>query len=114
MINLFAVLIMIISTLLGGFGALLIKKGSAIFNFNIKKQIRNWKLISGGLFYLIANIITLYAYKLENLSVLYPIVGLSYVWAALFSKIFLKEKLNKWKLTGFGLIFLGVILMGLS
>ena len=43
---------------------------------------------------------------------LYPVISMSYVWVALFSKVFLHEEMNKYKWLGIILIVGGVILIG--
>jgi len=114
MISIFAVIIMIISTLMGGFGALFMKKGSAKLKINIIALIKNWQLILGCVLYVAAAALSLLAYKIEKLSVVYPLVGLSYVWVALLSMIFLKEKISKFKWIGIAFILIGVVIIGLS
>jgi drug/metabolite transporter (DMT)-like permease len=104
---------MIISTLMGGFGALFMKKGSAKLKINIIALIKNWQLILGCLLYVAAAALSLLAYKTEKLSVVYPLVGLSYVWVALFSMIFLKEKISRFKWIGITFILIGVLMIGL-
>jgi len=49
-----------------------------------------------------------------ELSVLYPLVALVYVWVSLLSVRFLGEKMNPMKWLGIALILLGVTLIGLG
>jgi len=43
--ELFSILLVFIGTIIGSFGALYLKIGSKDFSINIKKMIRNYKLI---------------------------------------------------------------------
>lgn len=109
-----AVLITIFATFLGGVASLLLKLGSANFRFNIIGILKNFKLILGFLLYGIASIIFIIALKYAELSLLYPIVSLSYVWACLLSMKFLNEKMNGIKWTGVLIIVIGVALIGMG
>ena len=47
-----------------------------------------------------------------ELSMLYPIIALTYVWVNLLSMYFFNEHLNLWKGVGIGLVIGGVALLG--
>ena len=49
-----------------------------------------------------------------QLSVLYPMVSLGYIWTIIWSRLFFKEALTKQKFLGLGLILLGVFFVGLG
>jgi len=107
-----AILITVAATFLGGFGSLLLKLGAAKFKLNIVALLKNYKLIAGLSLYVLASIMFIVALKYAELSLLYPIIALSYVWAVLLSIKYLNEKmsLNKW--VGVAFIILGVALIG--
>ena len=50
-----------------------------------------------------------YALKFGDLSVLYPVAGLSYIWISIISMKYLGEKMNGYKWLGVSLIVLGVV-----
>jgi drug/metabolite transporter (DMT)-like permease len=52
--------------------------------------------------------------KHGELSVLYPIVSLGYIWTLLWSRLFFGEKLTKSKIAGLALILIGVLFVGLG
>lgn len=106
MINILAASLAFISTIIGAFGAILLKKGSG------KKPIINSRIFFGLSLYAFSTIIYLIALKREKLSVLYPIISFVYVWISIFSVKMLKEKMNFLKLTGIALIILGVVFIG--
>jgi drug/metabolite transporter (DMT)-like permease len=107
--NYYAILIQLIASIASAVGSLFLKKSAAKFKINIKKLLKNNNLIIGVLLYLITTILCIYALSMEDLSILYPVLSLSYVWVALLSIKFLREKMNFYKWLGIGLIIVGVI-----
>jgi uncharacterized membrane protein len=99
-IKLSIILLVAFCALLGATGQLFFKLSSKHLTFNILSLLTNWKLFLGLFFYGIATIIFVFALKEGNLSILYPIIATSYMWVALFSKIFLKEAFPTYKWIG--------------
>lgn len=114
MIELWRIGLVILGTIIGAFGALLLKMGSQNFTLNIKKLITNYKLFFGLVLYAISTIPFIIAIKNSQLSLLYPIVSASYIWVALLSIKFLKEKMNKFKWLGIFIIIIGIIVITLA
>lgn len=108
MIDLFAVSLVLIGTIIGAFGSLLLKKGSK------RIRVTNKNLVFGFMLHLVAAVIYLIALKRESLSVLYPIVSLAYVWICLLSIYFLHERMSTWKWLGIATIVIGVSLIGIG
>ena len=106
MISLLAISLVIISTLIGASGAVLLKKGSK------RIHLTSLYLIFGLFLYALSTVFYISALKLEQLSVLYPILSIGYVWISLFSIIFLEEKMNMDKWLGILLIIFGVVFIG--
>lgn len=57
-------------------------------------------------------LLLIFALKSGELSILWPIYALSYVWVALLSAYFFGDRINAWKVGGILLIILGVALLG--
>ena len=102
-------LLVFLASILGAFGALYLKKASS--KFRISSQIKNINLIIGLFFYGFSTLIFLFALKFGELSIIYPLVSLTYVWVVLLSYFKLHESLNKFKIIGILLIVLGVSLI---
>ena len=113
-ISLWSIILILISTIFGSFGALFIKLGSKTFSFNPIRLLKNYNLILGFFLYGVAYVLFIVALKGGKLSVLYPIVSLGYIWISIISMKFLGERMNVWKWTGIVIIILGVSLMGIS
>ena len=107
-------LLIFLSTILGAAGALLFKKASKNLSIMPLRLIRNYTLICGVMLYGFASILFVYALKLEDLSVLYPMTALSYVWATIGAKKFFNEKITKNKIIGIALIILGVVVIAIK
>ncbi len=98
----------------GAGGAVLLKKGSNQLKLSVKDLIKNWPLIAGIALYALSVFFFVPALKGGELSVLFPLIALSYIWVALLSVKFLGEKMTKAKWTGIALVILGIILIGLG
>ncbi len=112
--ELWAVGLVVFATLLGSMGPILLKKGAAEFNLNPAKQIKNYSMIGGIAVYAFATLFFIPALKGGELSVLYPIVSLGYVWTTLLAIKFLGERMNWMKWLAIAIIILGVSLIGLG
>ena len=112
--QLWAVLLVIFGSIISSFGPIFLKKGSAKVTKDIRSFIFNWDIILGVFFYAFGTVIFIPALKAGDLSVIYPLVSVSYIWVAIYSIFLLKEKMNALKWGGIFLIILGVSLIGLG
>jgi hypothetical protein len=76
--ELWAVGLTLLSVALGAMGPILLKKGADGLSLNIKVLLRNKHLFGGLFMYGAATIVYLFALRGGDLSVLYPLVSLSY------------------------------------
>ena len=112
--QIWAIGLVILATLVGAFGPILLKKASAKKLSSIKSLMANYPLFGGVALYGVGTILFIPALKGGELSVLYPFVALAYIWVSLLSVKFLGEKMNKYKWIGIFLIILGVSFIGLG
>jgi len=110
--ELWAMGLVIIASLFGSFGPIFLKKGSKDFKFTT--IYKNFYFILGIAFYAFATLLFVPALKGGELSVLYPLVSLSYIWVSLLSIKMVGEKMNKFKWIGVLLIIIGVIFIGVG
>ena len=108
------IILVLIASFIGAFGALFFKKCSGMFSLNLIKQLRNKYLIVGGVLYILATAFFVWALKTGELTILYPLVSTTYIWVAIFSVKFLKERMNIWKILGILAIMVGVVFIGIS
>ena len=112
--QLWAVGLVILATLIGAFGPILLKKASAMKLSSISALMKNYNLFIGVSLYGISTILFIPALKGGELSVLYPLVALAYIWVSLLSVKFLGEKMNKLKWLGIAMIIIGVSFIGIG
>jgi len=105
------ILLVILGTIIGSFGALMLKLGSSVRESNL---LKNWRLILGVLLYGLSTVPFVIAVMQAPLSIIYPITSVSYIWTMLLSSRFLGEKMNAWKYASMIVIILGVILITTS
>lgn len=111
--ELWAIGLVILGTVVGAFGPILLKKASCELTLSIKSLL-NKNLLGGIALYGMATIVFIPALRGGELSVLYPFVALTYIWVSLLSVRFLKEKMNTQKWLGIAMIIVGVSLIGLG
>jgi multidrug transporter EmrE-like cation transporter len=102
----------LIAGFIGSFGAALVKAGSMRLQFNIASLATNWRLAAGVVAYLLSSVFFVRGMAAGELSVLYPMVALGYMWAILWSRVFFGEAFTRPKAIGLGLIFIGLALLG--
>lgn len=112
--QLWSIGLVILATIIGAFGPILLKKASAKRLSKISSLATNYHLFGGVALYGIGTILFIPALRGGELSVLYPFVALIYIWVSLLSVKFLGEKMNKLKWLGIALIIIGVTLIGLG
>ena len=88
------------------------KAGMEHFRPDPMHLITNLPLIAGYALYGINTLMLVLALREGELSVLYPIIALTYVWVTLVSYIRLHEPPNVYKNVGVLAIILGVIVIG--
>ena len=110
MLKLIPVLLVLIGSLIGALGTLIIKRGTNKYRFF--RLLKSKSLWIGLFLYGLSVIIYVLALSQEKLSVIYPIVSTTYIWTTLFSVKFLGEKMNKYKWLALIGIVVGVTLIG--
>ena len=81
---------------------------------NFKSLLTNWRLFAGVATYLSSFIVYTAGIRNGELTVLYPMVSLGYVWTLLWSRIFFKEPLTRGKFMGLGMILAGIFVLNLG
>jgi multidrug transporter EmrE-like cation transporter len=99
-------------TILGAAAQLLIKTGMNHFSPHLMALVTNLPLVAGYTIYGINTLMMVLALKNAEMSMLYPIIALTYVWTTLLSYTVLGEPSNLYKNIGIVTIVLGVAVMG--
>ena len=74
--------------------------------------LTNWWLLAGLSCLGVNTLLLIVALREGQLSVLYPIIALTYVWVVILSPMFFDDTINFYKAIGVGTIVLGVSLIG--
>jgi drug/metabolite transporter (DMT)-like permease len=108
-----SMLLVLMASVIGSFGAVFLKLGSAKINRSIL-SFANPQLVLGVGLFLGSSVFYALGIKGGQLSVLYPMVSLGYIWTLLWSRLFFHEPFTRQKFMGLGLILLGVFFVGLG
>ena len=99
-------------TILGAAAQLLMKLGMSHFQPDLAAILTNLPLVAGYALYGVNTLLLVLALKDGELSTLYPIIALTYVWVTLLSYALLGERVNSYKNAGIIAIVLGVAILG--
>ena len=98
----------------GSFGAVFLKAGAGRLEMNVRSIATNWRLAAGIGAYLLSSVFFVLGMRRGELSVLYPLVALGYLWTVVWSRLFFGEPLTKAKFMALGLIILGMAMLALG
>lgn len=108
-----SMLLVFIASVVGSFGAVFLKLGAARLSGSLLSFL-NSRLVAGVALYLGSSVFYALGIRGGQLSVLYPMVSLGYIWTLLWAKLFFNEALTREKFLGLGLILAGVFFVGLG
>ena len=75
-------------------------------------MLTNLALLGGLSFYGVSTLLLVLALKDAELSLLYPVIALTYVWVTVLSLFIFHDRVNPVKLIGIAIIVLGVGVLG--
>jgi drug/metabolite transporter (DMT)-like permease len=112
-----AVLMVVLCTVLGAVGQILIKFGADALHqpglwATLLAMVTNLPLLAGYALYGVMTVLFVFALKDGELSVLFPIISLTYVWVAGLSAWIFHDSLNWPKIAGIFTIVVGVGVLG--
>jgi multidrug transporter EmrE-like cation transporter len=100
-------------TLFGVAAQILIKtSANTMTQVRLETLLVNWQLWLGLSLYGASTALLVLALRDGELSLLYPVISLTYVWVTAVSVLMFKETLNGFKVLGVAVIVLGVALLG--
>src|SRR6202008_3869729 len=102
-------------TLLGAAAQILLKTGANhMAQITLLNVITNWALIGGLSLYCVSTVLLVLALRDGELSLLYPVIALTYVWVTILSVAVFHESMNVFKLAGVTVIVAGVAVLGMG
>ena len=109
----YSMLLVFAASVVGSFGAVFLKKGAHRLDGTFRSFL-NSQLVLGVALFLGSSVFYVFGIRGGELSVLYPMVSLGYVWTLVWSRLFFHETFTPQKFLGLGLVLLGVVFVGLG
>jgi uncharacterized membrane protein len=106
------VLLVFLCTVFGAAAQILMKIGMTHFEPRLAAILMNIPLMTGYCLYGLNTLMMVLALREGELSMLYPIIALTYVWVTLLSYGLLHEEPNFYKNVGITTIVIGVAVLG--
>jgi undecaprenyl phosphate-alpha-L-ara4N flippase subunit ArnE len=106
-----SILLVLLASFIGSFGAVFLKSGADALAWNWRALLLNYRLGLGVGCFLLSSYFFVLGVRFGELSVLYPMVSLGYIWTLFWSRLFFKEALTKTKFLGLGLILAGIVFL---
>ncbi len=102
-----------VCTVLGAAAQILMKNGvNRMDHFSLIQAVQNLPLMAGYCLYGINTLLLMLALRDGELSMLYPIIALTYVWVTMLSTYFFDEHITLPKIAGIMVIVGGVTVLG--
>ncbi len=108
-----SILLVLFGSVIGSFGAVFLKLGAVRLTGGILSLL-NWRLALGVGLYLGSSVFYGLGIRHGQLSVLFPMVAVGYIWTLLWARLFFHERFTRPKMLGLGLVLAGVVLVGLG
>ena len=106
------ILILLISTLTGSIGALVLKAGMGrIVKLTLGSVVKSGLIWGGVLLYIVSAVSNIFLYKYLPYSIGFPMTSLTYVWTVILSYFVFKEKISAVKVIAILCIIAGVIII---
>jgi multidrug transporter EmrE-like cation transporter len=100
-------------TVFGAVAQVLIKSGANVLaSASPLAMLTNPPLVTGYGLYGISTVLLVLALRDGELSILYPVISLTYVWVTFLSIVFFKDSVNVYKIAGVSIIVTGVAVLG--
>ncbi|HUI77955.1 MAG TPA: hypothetical protein VLY24_08555 [Bryobacteraceae bacterium] len=100
-------------TILGAAAQILLKTGANhMAQLSLLSVVTNWALIGGLALYGVSTLLLVLALRDGELSLLYPVIALTYVWVTILSLIIFHDRANPLRLAGIAIIVIGVAVLG--
>lgn len=106
-----SIILVLFGSFIGSFGAVFLKLGAEHMKGSLARLLTNYWLAVGIVLYLLSSVFYVMGLAQGQLTVLYPMVSLGYIWAILWARLFFKEPFTMAKVGGLVLIIFGVALI---
>lgn len=109
-----SILLVFGAAFVGSFGSVFLKAGAGRLHRNLSTLLLNWRLGAGVLMFVASSLLFIAGIRRGELTILYPMVSLGYIFTLLWSRLFFGEPLTRNKLAGLAMILSGIVLLSLG
>jgi len=109
-----SILLVFAAAFVGSFGSVFLKAGAGKLHRNLSTLFLNWRLAVGVVLFVASSFLFIAGIRRGELTILYPMVSLGYIFTLLWSKLFFDEPFTRTKLGGLALIVLGIVFLSLG
>jgi drug/metabolite transporter (DMT)-like permease len=109
-----SIILILVSSFIGSFGAVFLKLGAEHMKAGVKGFITNYRLGAGIALYLLSSVFFVMGVAQGELTILYPMVSLGYIWTLLWAYLVFEEPFSRSKILGLALIIGGVAFINLG
>lgn len=106
-----SIVLVVLASFIGSFGAVFLKLGAEYMRGTWRKVFTNYWLLVGVALYLLSSVFYAMGISKGELTVLYPMAALSYIFTIVWARIVFKEPLTMSKVSGLAMIIVGVALI---
>jgi drug/metabolite transporter (DMT)-like permease len=106
-----SIVLVLFASFVGSFGAVFLKLGAEHIRGGLARLVTNYWLAIGIGLYLLGSVFYMMGVAQGQLTVLYPMVSLGYIWTIVWARLFFKEPFTKAKIGGLLMIIFGVALI---
>jgi undecaprenyl phosphate-alpha-L-ara4N flippase subunit ArnE len=104
-------LLVLVASVIGSLGAAGLKSGATRLQLNWRSVVFNHHLGLGIGLFLLSSYFYILGMREGELSILYPMVALGYVFTLFWSRLFFAEPFTRNKFIGLGMILFGMVLL---
>jgi multidrug transporter EmrE-like cation transporter len=98
-------------SVIGSLGAAGLKAGAHHLEISVRGLLTNWRLIGGLGGYLLSTVFFIRGVQNGEVSLLYPMVAVGYIWSLIWSKVFFGEPITRMKVGALAVILTGVAVL---
>lgn len=109
-----SMVLVLIASFIGSFGAVMLKSGAQRLSRGWQSILFNYHLAAGIALFVLSSAFYMLGVRNGELTILYPMVSLGYIWTLFWSRIFFGEPLTRSKFAGLALILVGIVFLGLG
>ena len=111
-----AIFLIVVFTIIAAVAQPLFKIGAnnLAANMSVGGLLTDFPLIGGLALYGLGSILMIWALRYGELSVLYPLISLSYVWVAILSVAIFHDRMTPLRISGIATIIVGVSILGIA